>query len=134
MEMAKRDEISSFIEGFSAPFIEIAISILFSGVSEVIQIISGLIKDSSLFILSTNILYQSLTFVAVADFIRNLLIGLVFPGDAIMHLFGEIISLLIVFFIPFFNEVLKSQLWSIILIILGMVIRIYLELKRTNRD
>ena len=62
------------------------------------------------FILSTNMLYQSLTFVAVADFIRNLLTGLVFPRDTIMHLFGEIISLLIVFLIPSFNEVIKSQL------------------------
>ncbi|MEM3944653.1 MAG: hypothetical protein QXJ59_11265 [Thermofilaceae archaeon] len=87
--------MASFVEGFIAPYVELALSTLFLALHEVLRSVMTLspIDVSRDVWLSTCFLNNVVLAFTALDLLRNIVFGLIYPGDAIAEATGAAVSL-----------------------------------------
>jgi len=142
----QRSFADSFIEGFAAPWVEFIVSIIIT----VMMIMIGAFREagevigqalnttSNVSIVSFNLidllLPLAVFIMSVIDMFRNLVVGFLFPAHATAHIVGEGLSLIIFFpvLMMISKNVIINCLFSMIFLVLGIVIRFYVEYERSK--
>ncbi|MEM4445150.1 MAG: hypothetical protein QXJ21_07380 [Thermofilum sp.] len=89
--------IASFVEGCTAPYVELVSSTLLLTLHEMLQGMSTLSPfDTSCSIwLSAGFLYKVVATFTILELLRNIVTGLVYPGNALAEAVGAVASLLL---------------------------------------
>ena len=135
----QRGIINSFVEGLTAPWIELTVSLTIISSSSVFEILQDAIRE--LFSTSFNtsimpyptdlvlIFARVLLLVSLLDLARNLVIGFLYPANAFAHILGEFISLILFFkaFYLILKSIIIDSLLASSFLIIGIVLRAYIE-------
>jgi len=142
--VVRRTLVSNFAEGLLAPFAEFFISILvllmeetLLALQEAFQQALSLLSGQPLAVPDApQLMEQALFWTALMDLARNLAMGFLFPAHAVAHLIGEVVSLPLLLWLFLHAtglihsttlEAILSTLFSITVMLLGVVARLYLE-------
>ena len=141
-----RTLIDSFIEGLVAPWLEFCLALITLSVTTAILIVQKAFEQllGSLGgqpITAPDVLQLialALVIMAIIDLVRNLTFGYLFPARTIAHIPGEVLTLAIFFstilrsapnLIHYtISEAISSVYLSIVVMVLGMLMRAYVEL------
>ncbi len=142
----QRSIADSFIEGLIAPWSELALSLIITSGSKILEAIheAGEALRQALNITSSSSTTSSTDLISlfafavlgmsIIDLIRNLAMGLLYPAHAIAHMIGELVSLLLLFYmlLPLSKNIITNCLLAILFLSVGIAIRFYVEHRRSR--
>lgn len=141
----ERSPLDVFVEGFLSPLIELSVFLLIASFKDVVYMLhylfrelvhAGITYQTPLDQFILNLTLTTLLIVGIIDLARNILVGYIKPVYSSYHAVGEVFGLLLFYkFIESINAIaLQDIVVSIVFMLTGILVRIAVEMRKTNNS
>ena len=142
----QRNIINSFAEGLIAPWVELVVSLCIVVGSKAIETLSDVLQQLFYQLSNTasvglavpidfvTVFSFAILVMSIIDLVRNLVVGFLYPGHAVAHIVGEIISLTFIAFVPISKGIVMNSLLVVMFLVVGVLFRFYVEYKESETE